>query len=75
MLVELSCSTTLVAAYKKELFDRLVPPTGTDRTALFIVCGGFKVSLEDMVEYRALFNACSRSLEVYCDGEAVQIKK
>ncbi|KAJ7684946.1 tryptophan synthase beta subunit-like PLP-dependent enzyme, partial [Mycena polygramma] len=75
MLVELSCSTTLVAAYKKELFDRIVGPAETDRSGLFIVCGGFKVSLDDMVQYRALVDACGDSLEVYCDGEAVKIHK
>ncbi|KAJ7273476.1 tryptophan synthase beta subunit-like PLP-dependent enzyme [Mycena haematopus] len=75
LLVELACSTTLVAAYRKELFERVVPPTGTNRTALFIVCGGFKVSLDDMVQYRAQFDACNDSLEIYCDGEAVQTEK
>ncbi|KAJ6455823.1 tryptophan synthase beta subunit-like PLP-dependent enzyme [Mycena sanguinolenta] len=75
ILVELACSTTLVAAYRKELFDRLVPPTGANRTALFIVCGGFKVSFDDMVQYRAQFDACDDLLEVYCDGEAVKIQK
>ncbi|KAJ7109150.1 tryptophan synthase beta subunit-like PLP-dependent enzyme [Mycena epipterygia] len=73
ILVELACSTTLVPAYKRELFDRLVPPTGADRPSLFIVCGGFKVSLDDMVEYRAQVGACSDSVDVYCDGEVAQI--
>ncbi|KAJ7046542.1 tryptophan synthase beta subunit-like PLP-dependent enzyme [Mycena alexandri] len=75
MLVELSCSTTLVAAYKKELFDHLVAPTGEDRPSLFIVCGGFKVSVDDMIAYRALLDASGDSFEVYCDGETVPIKK
>ncbi|KAJ7172729.1 tryptophan synthase beta subunit-like PLP-dependent enzyme [Mycena filopes] len=75
LLVELACSTTLVAAYKKELFNRLVPPTGEDRPSLFIVCGGFKVSVDDMVAYRALLDAGGDSFEVYCDGETVSIKK
>ncbi|KAJ7098139.1 tryptophan synthase beta subunit-like PLP-dependent enzyme [Mycena belliarum] len=76
ILVELACSTTLVAAYKRELFDRLVPPTaGTDRHSLFIVCGGFKVSLSDMFEYMTGVAACRDSLEVYCDGQKVDIEK
>ncbi|KAF8212480.1 tryptophan synthase beta subunit-like PLP-dependent enzyme [Mycena galopus ATCC 62051] len=74
-LVELACSTTLVAAYRKELFNRLIAPTGTKRSALFIVCGGFKVSLDDLVQYRGLFDAFSGSLEVLCDGETVKISK
>ncbi|KAG7097364.1 hypothetical protein E1B28_004714 [Marasmius oreades] len=53
MLVELACSTTLVPAYKPQLLDRLVPPK-PDRTIVFIVCGGFKVSLVETHENKAL---------------------
>ena len=54
MLVELSCSTTLVPAYHKELLDKLVPPkpSGEERVVVFIVCGGFKISVQDIAEYR-----------------------
>lgn len=54
ILVELSCSTTLVPAYHKELFDKLVPPkaSGEGRVVVFIVCGGFKISVQDISEYR-----------------------
>ena len=54
MLVELACSTTLVPAYKPGLFDDLVPPkdSGEKRTVVFIVCGGFKISLDDVAIYR-----------------------
>jgi len=75
LLVELSCSTTLVAAYKRELFDHLVPPKDTERPSLFIVCGGFKVSLNDMIEYRVSVDSCADSFEVHCDGEVIQVKK
>jgi len=50
--VELACSATLVPAYKPELVTRLVPPTGAPKkTLVFIVCGGFKISQQDLVEY------------------------
>ncbi|KAJ6623402.1 tryptophan synthase beta subunit-like PLP-dependent enzyme [Mycena sp. CBHHK59/15] len=76
ILVELACSTTLVAGYKRDLFDRLVPPTGLDRPSLFIVCGGFKVSLGEMTEYRSLVGACRQdTFEVLCDGKTVDIRK
>jgi L-serine/L-threonine ammonia-lyase len=75
ILVELACSTTLVAGYKRDLFDHVVPPTAADRPSLFIVCGGFKVSLEDMAEYRTLVDACGDdTLQVLCDGKVVSIK-
>jgi L-serine/L-threonine ammonia-lyase len=53
MLVELACSTTLTPAYKPSLFAHLVPtpPISKERTAVFIVCGGFKISLDEMEEY------------------------
>ncbi|KAG5652962.1 hypothetical protein H0H81_002970, partial [Sphagnurus paluster] len=56
LLIELACSTTLTPAYKPSLFNTLVPPktTGEKRTVVFIVCGGFKISLNDAVEYAGL---------------------
>ncbi|KAF8655861.1 hypothetical protein AX16_002944 [Volvariella volvacea WC 439] len=55
LLVELACSTTLVPAYKSALFNYLVPPKeGKERVVVFIVCGGFKISVSDIEEYRKL---------------------
>ncbi|EAU88116.2 hypothetical protein CC1G_03788 [Coprinopsis cinerea okayama7 len=56
MLVELACSTTLVPAYNRELFDKLVPPqaSGEDRVVAFIVCGGFKISVDEVAEYQKM---------------------
>ncbi|KAG6861718.1 hypothetical protein C0995_012722 [Termitomyces sp. Mi166 len=56
LLVELACSTTLTPAYKPAFFDKLAPPkaSGDKRTVVFIVCGGFKISLHDAAEYRCL---------------------
>ncbi|KAG6840704.1 hypothetical protein C0991_004948 [Blastosporella zonata] len=55
-LVELACSTTLTPAYKPAFFDQLVPPksSGEKRTVVFIICGGFKVSLSEATEYASL---------------------
>ncbi|KAG6829843.1 hypothetical protein H0H92_003286 [Tricholoma furcatifolium] len=53
LLVELACSTTLAPAYKPALFDKLVPlkSSGEKRTVVFIVCGGFKISLEEVQQF------------------------
>lgn len=54
-LVELACSTTLTPAYKSELFKHLVPKAvGPEekKAVVFIICGGSKISLYDMEEYR-----------------------
>lgn len=79
MLVELACSTTLTAAYAPALFSRLVPGA-PEKTVVFVVCGGFKVSLDDMVEYRQLVEADLESggvdyWEVLCDGERWRVDK
>lgn len=83
MLVELACSTTLTAAYKPTLFSKLVPPapSGAPRkTVVFIVCGGFKISLDVMAEYQQLVDADLESggvdyWEVLCDGECWHVEK
>ncbi|KAH9483729.1 Serine dehydratase-like [Psilocybe cubensis] len=57
-LVELACSTTLVPAYHKQLFEKLVPVEKCTKTSgrvvVFIVCGGFKIDLETAAEYERL---------------------
>ncbi|KAG6844490.1 hypothetical protein H0H87_006564 [Tephrocybe sp. NHM501043] len=59
LLVELACSTTLTPAYKPAFFDKLVPLKSPEakRTVVFIVCGGFKVSLSEAFEYASLVAA------------------
>ncbi|KZO97595.1 tryptophan synthase beta subunit-like PLP-dependent enzyme [Calocera viscosa TUFC12733] len=73
MLTELACSTTLVPAYSKPLFDTILPLVpGQDpakRTVVFIVCGGVKVSLHEMEEYSRLVHADTRGSEALIDSE------
>jgi len=78
-LVELACSTTLTPAYKPALFSRLmssipaVDGKQKEKTVVFIVCGGFKISLEEMAEYHQLVKTDLKQgigrWEVMCDGE------
>ncbi|EGO03866.1 hypothetical protein SERLA73DRAFT_175550 [Serpula lacrymans var. lacrymans S7.3] len=91
-LVELACSTTLTAAYNCDLFSHLVTDAPTtvsgassselnkakrEKTVVFIVCGGIKVSLDEMTEYRTLEAAieADREWEVACNGERIRVKK
>ena len=76
MIVELACSTTLMPAYSKNLFERLVPQKadGTKAVVVFVVCGGFKIALEDIAEYQTLLASSlasnkTGSHEVFCNGE------
>ncbi|KAI0085474.1 tryptophan synthase beta subunit-like PLP-dependent enzyme [Irpex rosettiformis] len=79
LLVELACAATLASAYNPSLFDKLVPPkTDTERTVVFIVCGGFKIFLEDLAEYRTILDAEERARsewEVWCNGENWNVAK
>ncbi|EJU00253.1 tryptophan synthase beta subunit-like PLP-dependent enzyme [Dacryopinax primogenitus] len=73
MLIELACSTTLVPAYSKPLFDAILPPaSGQDpskRTVVFIVCGGVKISLHEIEEYEKLVHADTKGSEALIDGQ------
>ena len=74
MLVELACATTMVPAYFPPLFERLVPrQSGRRPVVVFVVCGGFKIALEDIAEYQTLLaeSLASKpgSHEVFCNGE------
>ncbi|EKM82988.1 hypothetical protein AGABI1DRAFT_69092 [Agaricus bisporus var. burnettii JB137-S8] len=80
LLVELACSTTLVPAYHPILFDRMVPPRSKARCVVFIVCGGFKVSLSDAIEFRDIVendkSDASADWEVLCpDGQLLRVPK
>jgi L-serine/L-threonine ammonia-lyase len=85
MLVELACSTTLAPAYKPALFNKLVPikqasAAGGKKTVVFIVCGGFKVSLDDAADYRRVVDQDIEGnggvWRVFCDdGKPFQVEK
>jgi len=76
-LVELACSTTLVPAYRRSLFDAILPPRrdGKRRKVVFIVCGGSKVSLEDMAKYQNIVNLHSETWRVWVEGKEIEIQK
>lgn len=52
--MELACSTTLTPAYNPDLLQAVLPELPSQAVLVFIVCGGFKVFIEDMVDYRRL---------------------
>lgn len=77
-LVELACSTTLAPAYHKDFLDRLVKPKedGSRRVLVFVVCGGFKISLEELAEYQSIVQAQSDAhWDILCNGEQWDISK
>ncbi|KAI0033234.1 tryptophan synthase beta subunit-like PLP-dependent enzyme [Vararia minispora EC-137] len=52
MLVELACATALAPAYAPGLMQTLVPPVpNRSRVIVIIVCGGFKISADDLAVY------------------------
>lgn len=64
-MVELACGAAIAPAYKPSIFHRLVPRSTPDKpvNVVLIVCGGFKISLDDVEEYRRIVQA-----EVSADG-------
>ena len=78
MLVELACSATIAPAYKRNVFNKLVPSTGKVPTVVLVLCGGFKVSLDDMEEWRrtvAADVATGGQWEVAYNGETFTTPK
>lgn len=82
-IVELACAATLSAAYYPSFFSRLLEAstrstksTAEKRTVVIIVCGGVKISLDEMKEYaeiaRKVKSEGSR-WEVECNGESWSI--
>lgn len=71
ILVELSCSTTLVPTYLPELFSKLVPPSpsGKRKSVVFGVCGGFNISLAEFGEYRSDVETKREAHLALCNGE------
>jgi len=76
-LVELACSTTLVPAYQRPMFNNILPPRsdGKRRTVVFIVCGGSKISLEDMAKYRHIVDSETGPWKVWVEGKAIEFEK
>ncbi|KAF6764897.1 tryptophan synthase beta subunit-like PLP-dependent enzyme [Ephemerocybe angulata] len=81
MLVELACSTTLVPAYHAALFNKILGPSNDKgRTVVFVVCGGFKISLSEAGEYQNLLNTEPRGngetwTVKYDDGSLFEFEK
>ncbi|KAL1947611.1 hypothetical protein VTO73DRAFT_13335 [Trametes versicolor] len=80
-LVELACSATIAPAYKPKVFRKLVPKSAPDMKCaivVFVLCGGFKVSLAEMEEYRQIVAAdvaAGGDWVVACNGEIFSASK
>lgn len=80
MLVELACSTTLAPLYSPSLASHLFPssPSIEADALVFIVCGGFKISNDEMAEYGRIVEedvATSESWEVRIDHRTLGVPK
>lgn len=81
--MELACGAALAPLYDPTLFEKVfgVKPAensssnGDRKTLVFIACGGFKISLAEMFEYRAhLDQVKGRSLEAFVDGQSFEVQ-
>jgi len=79
MLTELACAATLTPAYEPRLMERLSGANGKPKIVVFIVCGGFKISLKEIEEYRTIvqreLEAGKYDWECGCNGERWNIPK
>lgn len=76
-LVELACSTTLIPAYNRRIFDQILPPKndGKRRTVVFVVCGGNKTSLKEMLSYPNIIDQQSGPWKVWVEGQETEVEK
>ncbi|KAI0720836.1 tryptophan synthase beta subunit-like PLP-dependent enzyme [Cerioporus squamosus] len=77
-LVELACAVTLTPAYNPTLFRALVPPSDKPATVVFVLCGGFKISLQDLKEYESIVEtelAAGGEWDVALNGQKLAVPK
>lgn len=79
MLTELACAATLTPGYEPGLMDRLWEANDKPKTIVFIVCGGIKISLKEIEEYRTIvqreLEAGRNDWECACNGERWNVSK
>lgn len=84
MLTELACATTLTPGYNREFLEcilgprflTLSPEERKERCLVFVVCGGVKISFEEMREFEEIVAAQGQSYwRVHISGEETQVPK
>ncbi|KAG2088683.1 tryptophan synthase beta subunit-like PLP-dependent enzyme [Suillus discolor] len=85
ILTELACSTTLTPGYNREFLLRILGPTFSalsseerkEKCLIFVVCGGVKISFEEMMEFEEIVAAAQVQSywSVHIDGEEAQLPK
>lgn len=84
ILTELACSTTLTPGYNREFLSRILGPTFStlspeerkEKCLVFVVCGGVKISFEEMREFEEIVAAQVQSYwRVQINGEETQVPK
>jgi L-serine/L-threonine ammonia-lyase len=85
ILTELACSTTLTPGYNREFLLRILGPTFSaispeerkEKCLVFVVCGGVKISFEDMREFEEIVAATQEQSywRVQISGEETQVPK
>ncbi|KAN0075216.1 Tryptophan synthase beta subunit-like PLP-dependent enzyme [Tylopilus felleus] len=84
-LLELACSTTMSPAYSHELFWRILDPLSElsserrlRKNVVFVVCGGVKVTSDELSEYAQILDRAARverEWKVVCNGTEICIQK
>ncbi|KAL7283207.1 hypothetical protein ACG7TL_002634 [Trametes sanguinea] len=79
-LVELACAATIAPAYKPTIFHKLVPEARSNKrgNVVLVVCGGFKISLDDLEDYKRIVAADiaeAGDWDVAYNGEMLTVSK
>ncbi|KAG9318393.1 tryptophan synthase beta subunit-like PLP-dependent enzyme [Chiua virens] len=84
-LLELACATTMSPAYSYDLFWRILDSTSKlsaeekrKKNVIFIVCGGVKVTFDELSEYDPILDRAAeaeREWKVICNGTEICVPK
>jgi L-serine/L-threonine ammonia-lyase len=85
VLTELACSTTLTPGYNRDFllhilgpeFSALSPEDRKKKCLVFVVCGGVKISFEEIKEFEEIV-AAAQAESYWCvqiNGKNIQVPK
>ena len=69
ILVEPACGVSIALAYQPEKLKQLVPGLNENSKVVIVVCGGSRISIKELADYRARFGEEVKHLEMTTETE------
>jgi L-serine/L-threonine ammonia-lyase len=77
LLVELACATALAPSYSLKFVSAFAPIIERKKIIVFVVCGGFKTTVNDLIDYEEILRKDSSKswTAKFDDGSQLSIEK